>query len=295
MGAVIGAAADRLLQRTATTASMDVVADFASKLASEVLYAVMGLRDEDLGTFADATHRFVALVGNSRGRPADADLDALSAELSELEASVAASARVDSDSMVSLLWHRADFDGALTHSEIVANLMLIFAAGQGTTTSLVSSAVLALLREPDQLQLLRVRPNLIASAVEEVLRLESPIQSVGRTAASGLLIGGAEVSRGQGVVLLIGSANRDELEFSAPDRLDIERRPNRHLAFGRGAHLCLGAALARLEARVALPALFSRIRSPRVAADGAAWQQIPNIRSLSRLDIEFLPVAARPA
>jgi hypothetical protein len=134
---------------------------------------------------------------------------------------------------------------------------------------------------------------LISSAVEEILRLESPIQTISRTATLPTWVGDVKVEIGQGVVLLIGSANRDEREFTAPDHLDVKRRPNRHLAFGRGAHLCAGAAIARLQARIAIPMALRELRGACIAEDGVAWQQTPNTRGLSRLILDKLspPVA----
>jgi cytochrome P450 len=247
----------------------------------------MGIANGSGSELVRATNAFMSLLDRPQDeRPFNESLGSLAAALQALEDVIAASARPGDNSLVSAFSNQNGSDEGLSREEIAANIMLIFAAGHGTTTSLISGSVLALLEEPRQLRLLEERPELIASAIEEVLRLESPIQSVSRTAKSATWIGDSKVEAGQGVVLLIGSANRDEREFASPERLDLLRRPIRHLAFGRGAHLCVGAAIARLQARVAVPMLLQELHGAQVAKNGVAWQQTPNTRGLSRLILD---------
>ncbi len=177
---------------------------------------------------------------------------------------------------------RLDFD------ELLAMLVLILVAGNETTTTLIGNAVLELLAHPDALAALRVRPELLPDAVEEVLRYSSPVQMDPRRAARPTEIRGQRFEPGQIVLSWLGSANRDEAVFERPDAFDIARRDNRHLAFGFGPHYCLGASLAALEAQVALRVLLARTRSFR-RVDDAPLPLHPSIvfRAVTSLPLEL--------
>src|SRR5262249_18755828 len=152
----------------------------------------------------------------------------------------------------------------LSDEDLYANASLMLQAGHESTVSLIGNGTLALLRFPDQWQRLRDDPSLIPLAVEEFLRYEAPIHYVQRQAAADLELGGKRVERGQMVSLMLGAANRDPAQFPDPDRLDVARLPNKHLAFGAGPHFCLGAPLARLEARIAFAGLVRRFPELRL-------------------------------
>jgi cytochrome P450 len=145
-------------------------------------------------------------------------------------------------------------------------LVLLLIAGHETTVNLIGNGVLALLRNPDQLALLRSRPELLTGAVEELLRWDSPVQLTGRVVGEACELGGRALSRGEFVLTLLGAANRDPAQFADPDRLDLTRDPNQHFSFGRGIHFCLGAPLARLEGRLAISSLVRRF--PDLRLDG---------------------------
>jgi cytochrome P450 len=166
----------------------------------------------------------------------------------------------------------------------MCNLLLI--AGHETTVNLIGNGVLALLRNPDQLALLRASPELIGLAVEELLRFDSPVQLTGRLVSEPLEMGGQRIEAGQFVLPLLGAANRDPLQFSEPDQLDLTRTPNPHVGFGRGIHFCLGAPLARLEAQIAISALVQRFPKLELAGPPIRRDQI-TLRGL-----RSLPVAA---
>ena len=157
-------------------------------------------------------------------------------------------------------------DERLTEDELLSTAALLFGAGFETTTHLLGNALVALLDHPDQLERLRNVPALGASAVEEFLRFDSSVQLTGRTALADLDLAGIPVAAGQRVIAYLGAANRDPARFENPDRLDLSRADNVPLSFGGGIHYCLGAALARLEAQIALPALLQRF--PRIALAG---------------------------
>jgi cytochrome P450 len=170
--------------------------------------------------------------------------------------------------------------------EVLATVLLLLLAGHETTANLIASGTLDLITNPDQLDLLRRRPELLPSAIEEILRLDPPARLVGRTATVDHRLAGQEVLAGQRVLVDLAAANRDPVRFADPDRFDIERAATSHLAFGAGPHFCVGAALARVEAEEALRRLFSRY--PRLVATGEpSWRASTTFHAL-----EALPVRA---
>jgi cytochrome P450 len=194
------------------------------------------------------------------------------------------------DDLLSALVAAEEAGSKLSFPELLSMLILLLVAGNETTTNLIGNAVLQLLAHPDALARLREAPERIPSAIEEVLRFDSPAQATVRQAKTATEVGGEKLDPGQITLLWIGSANRDEAAFDQPERFDIERDPNRHLAFGFGAHYCLGANLARLEARVALETLIERTRSFRHAGAGAAAIERTTsfiLRGLKRLPVEL--------
>jgi cytochrome P450 len=173
---------------------------------------------------------------------------------------------------------RAEADGALNHAELVSSVFQLLLAGDETTVNLVGNAVLELLRHPDQLALLRARPELIDSAVEEVMRFNGPVgHSRPLYALADVPIGGTVIPRGDVVVPVLLAANRDPAVFAEPDVFDITRHPNRHLGFGHGIHFCLGAALARLQTRIAVGTLVHRFPDLALAVDPADLQWSPTL------------------
>lgn len=183
---------------------------------------------------------------------------------------------------------RAEEQGdQLTEEELLANAALILAAGHETTTNLIGSGVLNLLRHPGQLEQLRAEPELIESAVEELLRFESPVQWAGRVALEALDLNGIPIRSGQRVAVGLGAANRDPQQFPEPDRLDLRRAENRHVAFGHGIHFCLGAALARMEGQIALGTLLRRFPDLRLAKRPIRWQANFTLRGLQSLPVHL--------
>jgi cytochrome P450 len=166
---------------------------------------------------------------------------------------------------------------------VLASCFLLFVAGHETTVNLIGNAVLCLLRYPNELERLRDDPRLLPNAVEETLRYESPIQHAGRTSHSEVEIGGRAIPKGAIVSAILGAANRDPSRFADPDRFDVTRRDMRHLAFGTGAHFCLGAPLARAEAQIAIGTLVRRFPHLALAGDGHEWRDSTEMRGLKRL------------
>src|ERR1039458_5006121 len=191
---------------------------------------------------------------------------------------------------------RTEDEGArLTEDELIATCVLLLVAGHETTVSLISGAILALLRHPAQLAMLRAQPSLAAGAVEETLRYDAPVQMTARIARGGIQIGSAAAPDGAILLLLLAAAGRDPDVFADPDRYDITRGAANHLAFAAGPHFCLGAPLARLEAAIVLQAFAGRVVDPELVADGLAYKANINLRGPERLVVGFSAIeAARP-
>ena len=191
------------------------------------------------------------------------------------------------DLISALVAVEAEGDGRLTEPELIANAMALLTAGHETTTNLVGNGVLALLRHPDQLQLLRDDPALIPTAVEELLRFDGGVLNAPRAAAEDMVIGDKNVAAGERVMLVLGAANRDPAKFPDADRLDVTRQPNEHLAFGVDSHFCLGAHLARMEAQVILASLIDRFPGLRLSSETIDWHSNPAYRGLKALHVAF--------
>jgi cytochrome P450 len=194
------------------------------------------------------------------------------------------------DDLLSALLDAEESGDRLTLPEVFATLTLLLVAGNETTTNLIGNGVLALLQHPEQLQRLRDDPELLGPAIEEMLRYDSPVQATSRIVLQDLELRGRTLRRGEQVLLALGSANRDPERFTDPDRFDVTRADRGHLSFGMGRHVCLGAALARLEARVALDGLLRRYPVMRLAPGRLVRVQSAVLRGL-----RALPLIARGA
>ncbi|HEX6472773.1 MAG TPA: cytochrome P450 [Streptosporangiaceae bacterium] len=189
--------------------------------------------------------------------------------------------------LLSALVEVSDQGDVLTEAELLATCILLLVAGHETTVNLIGNGALALLRHPDQLAWFRAHPERAAGAIEELLRYDPPVQLTMRTALEDVELAGERVCRGESVLLLLGAANRDPDAFPEPDRLDLARAPERHLAFGLGIHYCLGAPLARLEGRIALTELFRREVS---LAGELSYRDNLVLRGLAALPVRIGPV-----
>ncbi|MDB5736952.1 MAG: cytochrome, partial [Sphingomonas bacterium] len=161
--------------------------------------------------------------------------------------------------------------------------------GQETTTNLIGNGLLTLLRQPERLAEMRDRPEIADTAVEELLRYETPSQHTGRICRADTLMGGKVIPKGAAVMAVMAAGNRDPERFPDPDRLDLARADNRHLAFGWSAHFCFGAPLARMEARIAFKALLGRLCNVSLATDKLEWRTNSGLRGLKSLPITFTP------
>jgi cytochrome P450 len=256
----IGQIVDGLLDRVEGVGRMDLIEDLAVPLPVTVIAELLGIPIEDRERFKRWSNGIVS--GPEPGQPnARAEMTAYFSSLMDKRR------REPRQDLVSTLM-AATVDGErLTDADLFSFYILLLVAGNETTTNLIGNAVICLDRHPGATARLRGRPDLLGGAIEEVLRYRSPIQSMYRVTRSEVQIGGRTIGPGESVLAFIGSANRDPAQFPNPDRFDIERTPNRHLAFGHGIHFCLGAPLARLEARIALEALLRRLPGLAVAGD----------------------------
>jgi cytochrome P450 len=214
-----------------------------------------------------------------RARQANRDLDPY------IRALVADRRRAPRDDLISALAAAEESGDRFTEREVIGTCVLLLIAGHETTANLIGNGVLALLRHPAQLRRLRDDPALIESAVEEMLRYDSPVQSQLRAVTQDVELRGGMLRRHDVVLPMLGAANRDPAVFPNPDVFDIGRTDNRHLAFGKGIHFCLGAPLARLEAQVAIPALLRRVPTVELRTEHLRWRSNWFLRALEELPL----------
>jgi cytochrome P450 len=285
-----------LLDRAAGREEIDLVSDFSAPLPMRVIAEMLGIPAGDRPRFQRWADAVLAMSDTVAGPPAAAraaaeGFVAVTAEMAAYLGDLLAARRADPRDDLLARLAGAEVDGErLTHAELLGFFQLLLLAGSETTTNLISNAVLCLGEHPAQLARLRAEPGLLPSAIEEVLRYRSPLQWMYRVARRDVNLGGASVPAGALVLAVIGAANRDPSAFPDPGRFDIARSPNPHLAFGHGPHFCLGAPLARLEARVALADLLARTRAIEPAA-ATPWAPRPGSHVLgpARLTVRLTP------
>lgn len=254
--------AEGLLDSIGERDEIDLMSALAEPLPLRVIAELLGIPTEDRRRFKAWSSAIVPLLDV----PSPEQLAAAEAAQRELRdyfaGVIAERRRAPGQDLISALIAARDEQDALTEAELGATCRLLLIAGHETTTNLIGNGTVALLAHPDQLEALRADPSLDRAAVEELLRHDAPVQGVRRVALEPVAIGGAAIPAGSFVLALMGAANRDPEVFKDPDRLDLTRDPNPHLAFGHGIHTCLGASLAQLEGRIALRALLERF--PRI-------------------------------
>ncbi len=288
----IGDIVHRLLDAVQERGTMDVVADFALPLPAIVSSEMLGLPTEDWPQLTRWTRSFAELLGNFQHNPVRAAT--VQKTVHDMTAYFRHTLRARSSAPDGLLHAlKTAMDGEVdgdrfTEDEIIANTIITMVGGLETTTNLIANGMLALLQHDDQWQRLLAEPALIQPAIEEFLRFESPIQHTARVAPDDDELGGKRIRKGQAIIAVIAAANRDPERFRDPDRLDIGRPDNRHLAFGAGAHHCFGAPLARLEAQIAFSALVERMRRMRLAPGPLTWRKNAGaFRGLESLHVVF--------
>ncbi|MBM4383419.1 MAG: cytochrome P450 [Deltaproteobacteria bacterium] len=271
----------------------DLVEDLSVPLPVTVIAEMLGVepeRQRDFKRWSDAI--ISGATGAHRANPFRPELmQAFYDLLTYLSDIARARQRAPQNDLISAIVSRGEGD-ALSPQDAMMFVVLLLVAGNETTTNLIGNAVSALLDHPDQLAQLAANPALIPDAIEEAVRFDTPVQAVFRTATADTEIAGTRIARGEVVAVLLGSANRDERRFPGGERFDIARRPQGHLAFGFGKHFCLGASLARLEARIALEALVPRLVALRKREARPPIIESFIVRGPQRLELERAPRAA---
>jgi len=287
----IQAVVDRLLDQVERRGHMDVIADLAYPLPVTVICDMLGVPVGDHEQMRDWSSDIIRSL-DAIGIPSDDSVvergrvgrRGIADYFRGLLPDRRRHPRADLLSSLIAVEEQGD---RLTEGELLATCVLLFIAGHETTVNLIGNGLLALLRHPEELERLRSEPALIGSAVEELLRFDSPVQRTARITNAEVEVGGKTLPPGAFVVTAIGAANRDPRHFPDPDRLDIGRSENRHIAFGFGIHFCLGAPLARVEGQLALGTLMRRMPKLRLASPDLEWRESSTLRGLKALPVEF--------
>jgi cytochrome P450 len=280
--------AEELLDAIEDRGHMDLIREYALPIPTTVIAELLGVPVADRHRFHRWTRRIVA--SDPSGWRMLAAVPSAVAFLRYIRKLVKARRTDPRDDLVSALVEAEEAGKSLTEDELVSMIFLLLVAGHETTVNLIGNGVHALLGHPDQLARLRAEPGLVKSAVEELLRFDGPLETATeRFAREQITIAGVAILRGEQVLAVLASANRDEGQFADADTLDLGREPNRHLAFGHGIHFCLGAPLARLEGQIALGTLVARHPDLRlaVAPSRLRWRRGLVLRGLDSLPVRF--------
>lgn len=281
--------ANKLIDTVLPTGDMDVIADFAGPLPAIVTAEMLGVPSSDSTQLKAWSADFAEMLGNFQHNPDRAKRVLRSVQ--EMTAYFKSSIReLRHHPQEGLIYSflTAEIEGdRFTEEEIVANCIITMVGGQETTTNLIGNGILTLLRHPEEFRRLRADLSLVPSAVEELLRYESPSQHTARLAPYGFELGGKHIRKRDAVIAVIGAANRDPERFPDPDMLDITRTDNRHVAFGWGSHFCFGAPLARIEGQVAFSTLLRRVADLALKPLALVWRQNLGLRGLKALPVSF--------
>jgi cytochrome P450 len=275
-----------LVDALAEDSCFEVMEGLANPLPAIVTAEMLGVPTADHQLLKAWSQDFAEMLGNFQHNPGRAKkvLKTVEDMVAYFESAVVSEASKPTEGLINALT-TAEVDGdRFTVEEIVANVIVTMVGGQETTTNLIGNGLLTLLRHPDQLERLRADPDLLESAVEELLRYESPSQHTARIAPAGAVLGDKEIPEGDAVIAVMGAGNRDPDRFSDPDRVDLGREDNRHLAFGWAGHFCFGAPLARIEGQMAFSTLLSRFSELSLAPDqDIQWRPNLGLRGLTEL------------
>ena len=280
-----------LLDQIPNPGNFDLMQAIANPLPVIVIAELLGVSPADREQFKIWSNRRARIleptITRQERQAADSAAEAINAYFLKV---IEQRRHQPQEDLISALVAVKNAGDTLTQHELLEMLRLILIAGNETTSNLIGNGMLALMRHPQQMQRLRDQPALITSAVEELLRYDPPVQINARSATEDMTLHGRAIRKGQGVILLIAAANHDPAVFKQPEALDVTRPANAHIAFGRGIHYCLGAPLARLEARIAISMLLERFATLELLTDSPTFRDNVVLRGLTAL-----PVCARTA
>ena len=280
---------DDLLTKALDNGEMDLIADLSYPLPVIVIAEMLGVPPDDRALFrqwsTDLARSLDPLLPADMIDVIERSADAFTEYFERLIADRRAH---PGDDLLSALVAAEQSGDRLSPEELVSTCILILIAGHETTMNLIGNGMLALLRHPDALSRLREDPSLIPNAIEELLRYDGTVQMTGRTAKEDVVVGGQKIEAGEVSILLVGSANRDPARYADPERVDVTRRDIHHLAFGAGAHYCLGAPLARVEAQIAFTEIFRRLPPTlHATTDVPEWRENIVLRGLKSLPLAW--------
>jgi cytochrome P450 len=281
--------ADQLIDQVLDSGKMDMIADFASPLPAIVTAELFGVPTADHQNLKDWSTNFAEMLGNFQHNPdrARGALKATENMVAYFQQAMRDQDKNPTPGLVNSLMN-AEVDGSrLTEEEIVANLIVTMVGGLETTTNLIGNGLVSLLKNRDQLELLKGDSSILPSAIEELLRYESPSQHTARLAPDDMMLGGKKIQKRQAVIAVFAAANRDPERFPDPDKLDLRRADNRHVAFAWGAHYCFGAPLARMEGQIAFETMLRRLPNIQLEPQELMWRENLGLRGLKSLFITF--------
>lgn len=281
--------ANNLLDRVQSRGQMDVIADFAAPLPAIVTAEMLGVPTEDHPNLKKWSADFAEMLGNFQHNPDRVSrvLESTNNLTNYFKTAIRKIREHPREGLIHSFLTAEIAGDRLTEEEIVANCIVTMVGGQETTTNLIGNGLLTLLRNPEQLDRLRNDLSLIPSAVEELLRYESPSQHTGRIARTDVQIGDKQIRKGQAVMAIMAAANRDPERFPDPDQLILDRSDNKHLAFGWSSHFCFGAPLARMEGQIAFETLLRRLPNLEVTSESLTWRNNSGLRGLMALPVTF--------
>ena len=278
-----------LLEPLLAAGRMDVIADLAAPLPAIVTAGMLGVPITDADQLKQWSADFAEVLGNFQHNPdrAARTLKCVAEMTSYFRDAIQFQRQYPGDGLINALLTAEVGGDRLTEEEIIANCIVTMVGGQETTTNLIGNGVLTLLRHPAEFDRLRNDLNLIPSAVEELLRYESPSQHTARICPEDTDLGGQTIRHGQAVIAVMGAGNRDPERFPDPDRLDLGRTDNRHLAFGWASHFCFGAPLARIEGQLVFEAIARHLSNLKLEPGPLVWRDNLGLRGLSALPVTF--------
>jgi pimeloyl-[acyl-carrier protein] synthase len=280
---------NHLLDAVQDKGEMDIIADLAEPLPAIVTAEMLGVPLSDRLQLKAWSADFAEMLGNFQHNPDHAPrmLRTVQDMTAYFRETIRQQKDIPQEGLVRSLMTAEVNGDRLSEEEVIANSIVTMVGGQETTTNLIGNGVLTLLRNPTELERLQNDPSLIPSAVEEMLRYESPSQHTGRIAPADVELGGKKIRKGQAVMAVMAAANRDPERFPDPDRFDVGRTDNRHLAFGYAAHFCFGAALARVEGQEVFEAIVRRLHNLELQPGPLTWRNNLGLRGLTALPVRF--------